>query len=72
MRFIFTSLKKMTALEAYALAKGIAMSAVSGVRNLSVDGTKLLIETNDGNTLTMEFPIPDGIKKGYYNSNDGA
>ena len=61
----------MTALEAYALAKGIAISAVSGVRNLSVDGTKLLIETNDGNTLTMEFPIPDGIKKGYYNSNDG-
>jgi len=60
----------MTALEAYALAKKVALSAVSGVRNLSVDGTKLLIETNDGNTLELEFPTPEGIKIGYYDKNN--
>lgn len=48
----------MTALEAYALAKKIAISAVSGIKNLSVNGTTLTIETNDGNSLDMVFPTP--------------
>lgn len=60
----------MTALEAYALAKKIAVSAVSGVKSLSVDGTKLLIETNDGNTLELDFPTPEGIKIGYYDKDN--
>ncbi len=63
----------MTALEAYALAKKIAISAVSGIANLSVNGTTLTIETNDGNTLDMVFPTPAdgrGIAKAEVNSND--
>ena len=48
----------MTALEAYALAKQIATSAVTGINSLSVDGTTLIIKTNDGNTLEMVFPTP--------------
>lgn len=61
----------MTALQAYALAKKIAISAVSGIRNLSVNGTTLIIETTDGNTLEMVFPIPAdgrGIQKTEINS----
>jgi len=63
----------MTALEAYALAKKIAISAVSGIKNLSVDGTTLIIETNDGNILNMDFPVPkdgNGIAKTEINSYD--
>ena len=48
----------MTALEAYALAKKIAASAVSGIKSLTVNGTTLTIETNDGNTIDMVFPVP--------------
>ena len=48
----------MTALEAYALAKKIAKSAVSGIKSLTVNGTTLTIETNDGNTIDMVFPVP--------------
>ena len=53
----------MTALEAYALAKKVAKSAVSGIKSLTVNGTTLIIETNDGNVLEMEFPDPRGVKK---------
>ena len=63
----------MTALEAYSLAKKIAISAVSGIANLSVNGTTLTIETNDGNTLDMVFPTPAdgrGITKAEVNSDD--
>ena len=59
----------MTPIEAYVLAKNIAVSAVSGVRNISIDGTKLIIETSDGNILEMDFPTPEGIKIGYYDKN---
>lgn len=46
----------------YALCKKIAAGAVSGISNLSVNGTTLTITTNDGNTLEMNFPTPqDGI-----------
>jgi len=63
----------MTALEAYALAKKIAISAVSGIANLSVNGTTLTITTNDGNTLDMVFPTPAdgrGIANAEVNSDD--
>lgn len=63
----------MTALEAYALAKKIAISAVSGIKSLTVSGTTLTIETNDGNTIDMVFPTPAdgrGIKKAEIDNND--
>lgn len=63
----------MTALEAYALAKKIAVSAVSGIKSLSVSGTTLIIETNDGNTISMVFPTPAdgrGITKTEIDSNN--
>lgn len=61
----------MNGVVAYALAKNIAASAVSGVKNYIVDGTTLKIETNDGNVLEMAFPVPTGIDKGYYNDENG-
>ena len=46
----------------YALSKKIAASAVSGVSSMSVDGTTLNIDTNDGQRLQMTFPKPrDGV-----------
>jgi len=46
----------------YALCKKIASSAVSGIKDLRVEGTTLYIETNDGNTIEMDFPEPeDGV-----------
>lgn len=46
----------------YALCKKIAESAVSGIKNLSVSGTTLTIETNDGQTIDIVFPTPaDGV-----------
>lgn len=46
----------------YALCKKLAAAAVSGISNLSVNGTDLIIETNDGNQITMSFPTPkDGV-----------
>ena len=46
----------------YSLSKKIAASAVSGVSSMSVDGTTLNIDTNDGQRLQMVFPRPkDGV-----------
>ena len=46
----------------YSLSKKIASSAVSGVSSMSVDGTTLNIDTNDGQRLQMVFPVPkDGV-----------
>ena len=46
----------------YALCKKIAKAAVSGIKNLTINGTDLIIETNDGVQLTMHFPTPkDGV-----------
>ncbi|AXF52303.1 MAG: collagen triple helix repeat protein [Caudoviricetes sp.] len=46
----------------YALCQGIATSAVSGVKDLKVEGTDLIITTNDGNQMVMNFPKPkDGV-----------
>ena len=48
----------MTGLEAYILAKNAAVAAVSGIKRLSVNGTTLNIETNNGQELKMNFPTP--------------
>ena len=46
----------------YSLSKKIAASAASGVSSMSVDGTTLNIDTNDGQRLQMVFPQPrDGV-----------
>lgn len=46
----------------YALCKKLASSAVSGVADMTVNGTTLIIHTNDGQTLEMDFPTPaDGV-----------
>ena len=46
----------------YSLSKKIAASAVSGVKNMSVEGQTLKIVTNTNGTLTMTFPTPkDGV-----------
>ncbi len=48
----------------YSLCKKIASSAVSGVSSMSVDGTTLNIDTNDGQRLQMVFPVPSNGKDG--------
>lgn len=48
----------------YALCKKLAAAAVSGIKNLTVDGLDLIIETTDGNTMTMTFPKPADGKDG--------
>ena len=46
----------------YALCKKIAQGAVSGISNLEVNGTDLIITQNNGTQTTMTFPTPaDGI-----------
>lgn len=49
----------------YALCKKMASAAVSGISNIKIDGTKMTITTNDGNSYDMTFPTPsdgaDGI-----------
>lgn len=48
----------------YALCKKLAAAAVSGIKNITVDGLDLIIETTDGNTMTMTFPKPADGKDG--------
>jgi len=46
----------------YALCKKIAAAAVSGISSMSVEGQTLSIVTQDGQTLTIDFPTPeDGV-----------
>ena len=58
----------------YSLSKKIAASAVSGVSSMSVDGTTLNIDTNDGQRLQMVFPTPkDGVSvTGVSDKGDGT
>lgn len=42
----------------YALCKKIASGALSGIANMSVEGQDLIINTTDGQTLTIHFPSP--------------
>lgn len=64
----------------YALCKKLAAAAVSGIKNLTIQGTNLIIQTTDGKTMTMAFPTPadgkdgkDGVNgKDGINGKDGA
>lgn len=42
-----------------ALCRKIAAAAVSGISDITVDGQSLIITTQDGQTLTMDFPTPE-------------
>lgn len=42
----------------YALCKKVAAGAVSGIANLEVQGTDLVITTTSGQELVMNFPTP--------------
>lgn len=48
----------------YALCKKIAAAAVSGIKEITVDGLNLIITTADGNTIIMTFPKPVDGKDG--------
>lgn len=46
----------------YALCKKLAAGAVSGISNIEIKDTDLVITTKEGQSLTMSFPTPqDGI-----------
>ncbi len=46
----------------YSLINKAIQSAVSGISSMSVDGTTLIIDTNDGQRFKVDFPTPkDGI-----------
>ena len=52
----------MTAIQAYILAKKIALGAVSGIQNLTFQGNQIIFHFNDGSQATMVVPLPqDGI-----------
>lgn len=49
-------------IQTYALCKKLAAAAVSGISNLELRGSTLVITTNDGEILELTFPTPqDGI-----------
>lgn len=43
----------------YALCKKLAASAASGIKNLEIRDTTLIITTNDDQILEMTFPTPE-------------
>jgi len=46
----------------YALAKKIAIGAVSGIDNISFQGTNLVFEFKDGTSASLNVPLPsDGV-----------
>lgn len=46
----------------YALCKKLAAGAVSGISDMKINGTQLIITTSEGQELVMTFPVPaDGI-----------
>lgn len=52
----------MTAIEAYALSKKIALGAVSGIQNITINGTQLVFQFKNGGSASMNIPLPkDGI-----------
>lgn len=52
----------MTAIEAYILAKKIALGAVSGIKNLTFNGNQIIFNFNDGSSAIMVVPLPkDGV-----------
>lgn len=48
----------MTGLVAYILAKRIALGAVSGIANITLDDNRLVFEFNDGTSASMVIPLP--------------
>ena len=54
----------MDGLVAYVLAKKIAMSAVSGISNISLNGTQLVFQFKDGTSASMTIPLPEDGKDG--------
>lgn len=54
----------MDGLVAYVLAKKIAMSAVSGISNISLNGTQLVFQFKDGTSASMSIPLPEDGKDG--------
>lgn len=54
----------MDGLVAYVLAKKIAMSAVSGISNISLNGTQLIFHFKDGTSASMTIPLPEDGKNG--------
>lgn len=59
----------MEGIIAYALAKKIAIGAVSGVQSMSVQDQTLIIECVDGTHLEMNFPTPVSIVDADIDSN---
>lgn len=52
----------MTGTLAYILAKRVALGAVSGIKNITVDGNKIIFNLNNGTQATMIVPTPkDGV-----------
>lgn len=54
----------MDGLVAYVLAKKIAMSAVSGISSISLNGTQLVFQFKDGTSASMSIPLPEDGKDG--------
>ena len=61
----------MDGLVAYVLAKKIAMSAVSGISNISLNGTQLIFQFKDGTSASMSIPLPENGADGK-NGADGV
>lgn len=52
----------MTGTVAYILAKKIALGAVSGIANITLNGNQIVFQFNDGSSASMSIPLPkDGL-----------
>ncbi len=52
----------MTALQAYVLAKKVALGAVSGIQNITLQDNQIIFQLNDGTQVSMTIPLPeDGV-----------
>lgn len=54
----------MDGLIAYILAKKIALGAVSGISNISINGNQIIFHLKDGTSATMTVPTPEDGKDG--------
>lgn len=64
----------MDGLIAYILAKKIALGAVSGISNISINGNQLVFQFKDGTSASMLIPLPENGKDGKdgEDGNDGV
>ena len=52
----------MTGTVAYILAKKAVTSALTGIKNIKLQGNQIIFELNDGTQLTTTIPLPkDGV-----------